>query len=264
MADKLSSLCWVMLVGLTVRLVSLALAFLIVGASVFGWPVGGEEAELTPVTLYFHCNRLMFASENLSVVVFDRADVDPPMRHDVTVVECVSEIRQVVLFVTVWVGGVSWGSRRLLNDTRMLGSVRFYCWLSSEESLSFWEASGVGVGVAEVNAKGTVVWGPVYRYVYSFWSMLSSVPSEYSLTVDVDHLFRAGNHILFGVVVGSTRQGWRAKVHVDSADYPSRVVVPFKGLVGLPTTASIGRAWLRHETTGRSGRICNEDKDIPG
>lgn len=150
-----------------------------------------------------------------------------------------------------------------MNDTRILGSVRFHCWLSTEESLGFWEASGVGVGVTEVDANGTVVWGPVYRCVYSSWSMLSSVPSEHSLTVDVDHMFRAGNHILFGVVMGSTRQRWRAKLHVDSADYPSGVVVPFKGLVGLPTTASMGGAWLRHETND-SRRIRNEDKDIPG
>jgi len=259
--DKLTSLCWAMLVGFEMRLLSLALTFLIVGANVLSWPV---EAEPTSATFYFHCNRLMFASENRSVLMFDRADVNPPLGHDVTVVECVSEIRQVVLFMTVWVGGVSWGSRRLLNDTRMLGTVRFHCWLSSEESLGFWEASGVGVGVAEVDAKGRVVWGPVYRYVYSFRSMLSSVPSEYPLTVDVDHVFRAGNHILFGLVIGSTRQGWRAKVHLDSADYPSRVVVPFEGFIGLPTTTSIDKARLRHETTGDSGQIYNEDKDILG
>lgn len=214
---------------------SLILILLLFGVTVAGRPSKGEGVVDSVVTFYFYGNRLMFASANMSVLVFDRADVNRPVGDNATVVECVSQIRQVVLGMTGWIGGVSWGSRRLLSDTRIFGTVRFHCWLSSEESLSFWELSGVGVGVAEVDQRGAVVWGPVYGYVYSFGSMLSFVPSEHSIAVDVDHTLRAGNHILFGVVVGSTRQGWRAKVHLGSSSYPSGVMVPFQGMVGLPS-----------------------------
>jgi len=207
------------------RLIGWFLIFLIVGVSSVS-SVGGKESDVSLVTFYFHGNILMLRSENRSIFVFDRADVDSPVRDEATVVEFSSEIKQVVMGVTVWVGGVSWGSRRLLNDTRMVGTASFHCWLSSEDWLWFWELSGVGVGVAEVDGKGRVVWGPVYRYTYALMNMLSSSPKEYSLTVDVDHMFKAGNHILFGVVAGSTRQGWRARAYFGSAGFPSRVVVP--------------------------------------
>lgn len=180
----------------------------------------------SPVIFYFHGYSLMLASENRSIFVFDRADLDPPMDEHATFIECASELRQVVEGVPCWVGGVSWGSR-LSNYTR-IGRVTIYCWLSSEEWLWFWEASGVGVGVAEVDGKGNVVWGPSYHYKYSLGNMLSSAPSEHSLTVDVNHVFRPGNHVLFGVVIGSTRQGWTAKVCFGSVDYPSRAIVQFE------------------------------------
>ena len=118
---------------------------------------------------------------------------------------------------------------------RMLGVAGFQVWLSGDLWLWPWELSGVGVGVAEVDENGTVLWGPKYRYQYSLRNILSSQPREYSLSVDVDHLFKARNHVLFGVVTGSTREGWRATAYFGSVDYASNVVAPLEG--GWPTAA---------------------------
>jgi hypothetical protein len=210
------------------RLVSALFLSLLLQVPVVDVSVRAESASTVPVTFYFHGFKLMLAAENRSMFIFDRADPSFPSRMEPIVVECSVEIRQVVDGIPGWVGGVAWGAPELLNDTRISGRVTFRCWLSSDVHLWFWELSGVAVGVSEVDSTGRVVWGPKYVYQYSLGNKLSSAPEEHSLTVDVDHLFKAGNHILFGVVVGSTRQGWQAKVHFDSADFASRAVMPLE------------------------------------
>jgi hypothetical protein len=233
------------------------LLLLLTGINVKSWSVKGENRELTHVTFYFHSHRLMLASENQSIYVFDRADPEPPLGNQTRTVECASEIQQEVQGVTVWVGGVCWGSRTLGNDTRMVGSVRFNVWLSSEDWLWFWELSGVGVGVAEVDGKGRALWGPIYHYQYSIGNMLSSQPSEYALTVDVDHVFNAGNHILFGVVIGSTRQSWRARVHFGSISHASRAIAPLEGLLHPSMNLS------RSLHSGKGNAIASENGGAP-
>lgn len=222
---------------IVMRLVALCILLLVAGSSSadYGTHVAGEKENIPSVKFYFYGYRLMLASENQSMLIFDRADFDSPTDREPVIVECVSQIRQTVEGVPVWVGGVAWGSKRLPNDTRMLGTVRFQVWLSSDMWLWPWEFSGVGVGVAEVNENGKVLWGPKYHYQYSIGNMLSSQPKECSVTVDVDHVFKSGNHILFGVVTGSTRQGWRAKAHFGSVGYASCAVASLEG--GWPTTA---------------------------
>jgi len=215
------------MVGLRMRLHGSVLLFILAGLTLEGWIAVGEYAPASNVVFYFHGRVVMMASGNRSVLVYDRAATNPPAGDEATVEQFSSEIRQTVEGIPVWVGGVSWGSRTISNDTRMAGPVVFHCWLSSEDWLWFWELSGVGAGVAEVDSKGRVIWGPIYRYRYAIGNMLSSSPKEIELNVDVDHVFKAGNHILFGVVGGSTRQGWKARVHFGSTRFASRASVPF-------------------------------------
>jgi hypothetical protein len=205
----------------------MALLFaLLLEATLVDVSVQAESTGTVPVTFYFHGFKLMLAAENRSMFIFDRANLNPPSGKEPIVVECSSEIRQVVEGIPSWVGGVAWGSPKLPSDTKISGRVSFHCWLSSDVWLWFWELSGIAVGVAEVDNAGKVIWGPKYIYQYSLGNKLSSAPKEYYMTVEVDHLFKAGNHILFGVVAGSTRQGWRAKMHFDCADFASRAITP--------------------------------------
>jgi len=205
----------------------LVLLFALIGLNSTSWAAVCDQASTSQVVFYFHRRVLMMVNANQSVYVYDRADINPPSGDEATVIEFRSEIRQTVEGIPAWVGGVSWGSRTMQNDTRMFGPVVFRCWLSSEDWLWFWELSGVGVGVAEVDNKGQVVWGPIHQYKYAIGNMLGSSPKEVQLSVDVDHVFKAGNHILFGVVAGSTKQGWKARAHFGSTKFASHVVVPF-------------------------------------
>jgi len=215
------------MIELKTRLHGSVLLLILTGLSLASWITIGDYGPASNVVFYFHGRVVMRASGNRSVLVYDRADLNPPLSDEATVEEFSSEIRQTVEGIPVWVGGVSWGSRAMRNDTRVVGPAAFHCWLSSEDWLWFWELSGVGVGVAEVDNSGRVIWGPIYRYRYAIGNMLSSSPKELQLTVDMDHVFKAGNHILFGVVAGSTRQGWKARVHFGSTRFASRATLPF-------------------------------------
>jgi hypothetical protein len=206
---------------------ALVLLFALIGLNSASWATVGDQTPASQVVFYFHRRVLMMVNANQSVYVYDRADINPPLGDEATVIEFSSGIRQTVEGIPAWVGGVSWGSRTVQNDTRVVGPVAFRCWLSSEDWLWIWELSGVGVGVAEVDNKGQVIWGPIHRYKYAIGNMLGSSPKEIQLSVDVDHVFKAGNHILFGVVAGSTKQGWKARAHFGSTNFASHVVVPF-------------------------------------
>ncbi len=162
MRTKRSYLCERISGEIVMRLVAFWIVLLLVESSVTGWNTHAvnEKTDISSVRFYFYGYRLMVASENQSMFIFDRADSYSPSSKEPLVVQCVSKIRQTVEGIPVWVGGVAWGSKRLLNDVRMLGVAGFQVWLSGDLWLWPWELSGVGVGVAEVDENGTVLWGP--------------------------------------------------------------------------------------------------------
>jgi len=177
-----------------------------------------------PTPLFFHDRAQIYRSENGSITVYDGADEEPPLDTEATVTGLRCEIMQQVPYsffsVTAFVGVVSWVTQPLSQDYIVDGTVTVYIWLSSSDVNV--AASGYAFGVTDLDEKNNVVGEPFYNYIYNAGKVISDEPTEYSLSMRINHVFGAGRRLGFQVLIGSTTQGWSAYVHFDSPDRNSR------------------------------------------
>jgi hypothetical protein len=93
------------------------------------------------------------------------------------------------------------------------------------------QVSGYGIAVVDLDENGKVAGDIFYNYRYVDGKILSTQPTVYSLSLNMNHLFLKGHKLAFQILVGSTIQGWMANVYFDSPDKDSRAVLPGSAVV---------------------------------
>jgi hypothetical protein len=126
--------------------------------------------------------------------------------------------------VTAYVGMVSWLTQPLSEDYSLVGTVTVYVWLSGGDVNT--QISGYGVAVSDLDENGNFVGDPFYTYRYVDGKILSTEPTECSLSLTINHVFAKDHKLVFQVIVGSTTQGWMVDVYFDSPDRNSRAIIP--------------------------------------
>jgi len=187
-------------------------------------PILGDSSTV----LFYHNHSEIYRNENGSITVYDGADGDPPLATEATTTVLKCNIMQQIPYsfytVTGYVGMVSWITPSLSEDYVVDGTVTIYIWLSSSDVNV--QGSGYAVAITDLDEKGNVVGDPFYKYFYNAGKVLSEQPTEYSLSVNINHVFAKDHKLAFQAIVGSTTQGWTANVYFDSPDRNSRAVLP--------------------------------------
>jgi hypothetical protein len=187
-------------------------------------PILGDSSTV----LFYHNHSETFRNENGSITVYDGADADPPLATEATTTVLKCNIMQQIPYsfytVTGYVGMVSWMTPPLSEDYMVDGTVTIYIWLSSNDVNV--QGSGYAVAITDMDENENVVGDPFYKYFYNAGKVLSEQPTEYSLSVNINHVFPKNHKLAFEAIVGSTTQGWTANVYFDSPDRNSRAVLP--------------------------------------
>jgi len=160
--------------------------------------------------------------------MYDGADVESPLGTDAAriVLRCaiMRPIQYLFSTYTAYVGVVQWTTPPLSEDYMAGGTVTMFAWLSSEDVAP--QVSGYGMAIADLDENGNVVGELFYNYNYASGKVFSANPTEYTISVNINHVFLKNHKLAFEVIVGSTTQGWTASVYFDSLDRNSRAVLP--------------------------------------
>ena len=177
---------------------------------------------------YFHNRSEIYRNENESIYVYDGADRNPPLAGEAfsTIFRCkvVQQLPTAFFGTTVYVSLVSWLTPPLTENYAASGVVSVSVWLSSNDEST--QASGFMFMLTDQDENDNYVGDPFYNYFYETGKALSSEPTEYSLKIDVNHVFVKGHKIAFEVILGSTTPGWTGNVYFDSPERDSRALLP--------------------------------------
>lgn len=143
-----------------------------------------------------------------------------------TVFRCkvVQQLPTAFFSTTVYVSLVSWITPLLAENYVASGVVSVSVWLSSDDENT--QASGFMFMLTDQDENDNYVGDPFYNYFYQTGKAISSEPTEYSLNIDVNHVFVKGHKIAFEVILGSTTPGWTGNVYFDSPQRNSRALLP--------------------------------------
>jgi len=182
-----------------------------------------------PSNVFFYHNRSeTYRNENESIFMFDGADIESPLGTDAArvLLRCaiMRQIQYLFSTYTAYVGVVQWTTPPLSEDYIAGGTVTMFAWLSSEDVAP--QISGYGMAIADLDENGDVIGDLFYNYNYATGKAISTNPTEYTISVNINHVFLKNHRLAFEVIVGSTTQGWTANVYFDSPDRNSRAVLP--------------------------------------
>ena len=178
----------------------------------------------------FHYYSLLSKAENGSLFIYDGADAVGPRLTDAFATTLTAQTRGSYSGFTTWTAAVLWGIE-LQKDVHVSGTVEVRAYISStfdDSGFGFLDGAGYGMGLAEIDREGEtlvqqfVTQGPQYWMQNPF----TATPAAYTLTVDVDHVFKKGNYLGFFVGAGSTVQGFSFTVHFDSPNCNSGASLP--------------------------------------
>jgi len=194
----------------------------------FSQPTHAVNSPKESVTFTHHYYSEIYHSENRSFFIYNGSDTQGPLRSSAFKCTFECQIKQVIQGITVWGGLVSWLTQPLDDDLHIVGDIVLKAWMSSTDDVGPWGSSGYIMGISEIDEGRNVTWSE-YDYRYSILGKaISDIPTEYNITLNIDHVFKKGHKIGFGVGAGSTKKGWTVNVFFDSPDRNSRAIVPYE------------------------------------
>ncbi len=186
------------------------------------------EAQTKTVTqtLYFHNHQVIQKDNNGSFVAYDGAnDVVPTgTGSQVTLQSQITGTRDGWSYysaVAIW-------AKPLQSDLHVKGTVTITAYISSTfELTSLFSGGSYGFGVVEIDENNKeiidfVTEGPIAIARNPF----TKDPTQYTLNVPVDYVFKKGHSIGFAVGFGATVEGFEASIFFDSAGTNSGVTLP--------------------------------------
>jgi hypothetical protein len=178
--------------------------------------------------MIFHYYSLVSKAENGSLFIYDGADAVGPRLTDAFKTTVTAQTEGTYSGFAYWSGALLWGIE-LHKDVHVSGTVEIRAYISSTfDNFGFFDGAGYGMGLAEIDAEGEtlvqqfVTQGPQYWMENPF----TATPAVYTLTVNVDHVFKKGNYLGFFVGAGSTVQGFTFTVYFDSPNCNSGASLP--------------------------------------
>jgi hypothetical protein len=177
-------------------------------------------------TLYFHNYSTLIQDSNGSFVAYNGADGATPTGtgSQVTLQSQITGTRDGWSYysaVAIW-------AAPLQSDLHVKGTVTVTAYLSSKFSLSgLFSGGSYGFGLVDIDENNAEVnefisEGPVAIGSNPF----TQEPTRYSLSVNVDHVFKKGHAVGFAVGFGATVQGFDATIYFDSPNRNSGVTLP--------------------------------------
>jgi hypothetical protein len=177
-------------------------------------------------TWYFHNNQVILRDNNGSFIAYDGVDGTMPSGSgsQVTLQSKITGNRDgwdYYSAVAIW-------AKPLDTDLHVKGTVSITAYISSTFKLtSLFSGGSYGFGVVDIDENNNevidfVTEGPIAIARNPF----TKDPTQYSLTVPVDYVFKKGHSIGFAVGFGATVEDFEATIYFDSANTNSGVTLP--------------------------------------
>lgn len=182
--------------------------------------------------MFFHAYSEVL--RNQSFVIYDGADSEGPRNVPVKATfetRTFLERRCVALVCKdLWKGGVGWVLRPALrSDVNIDASISIRVWVSSSDQITgVADGSGYLIGTAEIDSSSRIItaWSSDLEQKIG-GNIFPDSPSAFEKTIKISsHKFDKNNKLLFFLVAGSTKQGWKVNVHFDSQAWPSGAAIP--------------------------------------
>ena len=188
------------------------------------------DPNIVNLSLTFHSYSLLLRDPNGSFCVYDGADgsTNPVNPAQTSLVSETSGTATVFGFtVDYWSAAIIWAIK-LPMDLHVDGTVNLKVYISSTFQISgFMSGSGYGMGLVDIDENNNEVQEFLTQAPYTQGgNAFTSTPTQYSVSTNVDHTFKAGHSIGFAVGIGATTQGFTATVYFDSQAYNSGATLP--------------------------------------
>ncbi len=181
--------------------------------------------------LTFHDYSLLLKDQNNSLYVYDGADGAPPNQASAAQVNLDAQISGQRDGWNYWSAIAMWVVK-LPSDLHVQGTVTMRVYISSTFKLSgLFSGGGYGMGLVDIDENNLEIKEFITEAPYTIGgNPFTSTPTQYSLSVNVDYVFKRGHSIGFAVGLGATVQGFSATVHFGSSDRNSGVTLPVEDL----------------------------------
>ncbi len=193
------------------------------------------ETKIVNHTVYFHNYSVVLRDENGSFIAYNGADENNPTGSgaQVTLQSQITGTRDGWAYysaVAIW-------ATPLQTDTHVKGTVTIEAYISSKFSLTgLFSGGGYGFGVVDIDANNNEVQEFVTEGPISIGrNPFTQDPSKYSISINVDYIFKKGHSIGFAVGFGATVKGFEATIYFDSAARNSGANVPVEETTVDPT-----------------------------
>ena len=132
---------------------------------------------------------------------------------------------------------VGWVTNPFRVNVTLDGSVAMHVWMSSNDSLGFFQGSEYFMGVADYSPLGSTQFQVLDDYLSNPASgnIFSSAPTEYVANLTISqHQFQAGSMMVFFAGAGSNKQGYAFNVYFDNPTWLSRADIPANPTLTVP------------------------------
>ncbi len=204
----------------------LLLIIIVASLTVTQSPICQAQSKIVNHTLTFHNYSVILKDANNSFIAYNGADGAAPS----------GTVSQVTLESQITGTRDGWSYYRavamwvipLQSDLHVKGTVNIQAYLSSTFSLTgFLTGGGYGFGVVDVDENNVEVTEFTTEANPTIGSNpFTQDPTQYSLSVNVDYVFRKGHAIGFAVGFGATVRGFEATVYFDSQSRNSGATLP--------------------------------------
>ena len=132
---------------------------------------------------------------------------------------------------------VGWVTNPFPVNVTLDGNVAMHVWMSSNDSLDFFQGSEYFMGIADYSPSGSTQFQVLDDYLSNPASgnIFSSTPTEYVANLTItQHQFQAGSMMVFFAGAGSNKQGYTFNVYFDNPTWLSRADIPADPTLTVP------------------------------
>ncbi len=201
-----------------------------------------QAGSVVNVPLTFHGYSIVLRDANGSFCVYDGADGAAADQVSATQVNLDSQISGQRQGYNYWSAVIMWATK-LPMDLHVQGSVNVHAYISSTFKLSgLFSGGGYAMGIVDIDENNNEVKEFITEAPYTIGgNPFTATPTQYSLSTNVDYVFKKGHAIGFAVGLGATTQGFTATVYFGSQDRNSGATLPVAETMQTQTLSVDGK-----------------------
>jgi hypothetical protein len=138
---------------------------------------------------------------------------------------------------SVYTAFVGWVTNPFPANVTLNGNVAMHVWMSSNDTLGFFQGSEYYMGVADYSPSGSTQFQVLDDYLGNLTSgnIFGTTPTEYNANLTItQHQFQAGSMMVFFAGAGSNKQGYTFNVYFDNPTWQSRADIPADPTLTVP------------------------------